>query len=252
MFQHRRLGILAAVSFALLGANNSANAAPVVVDNFQTTQSAVSNDGSVSSNGPLSTPDLTFNSAATRTLDIQRTAQQGPGAVSSINTNSTVSNALALSNDTGAASFANITYNFGSALNFTGVSTLSLLNFLYDVGPPDITVTLYNGATSASTNVTILPAANTTGDVNFDLTGLNAAVLANVTKLVISIDTSSGAEGAGTDLRFTDLALSTNPPLADIPPGVPEPATLLTFGALALFGGYSARRKLKAAAVAQA
>ena len=35
-------------------------------------------------------------------------------------------------------------------------------------------------------------------------------------------------------------------------PGIPEPMTFATFGALALIGGYTARRKLKAAAVAQA
>ena len=51
---------------------------------------------------------------------------------------------------------------------------------------------------------------------------------------------NNGNPQAGVDFILTQFAIAE---------AVPEPATLATFGLMGLFGGYAARRKLKAGAV---
>jgi hypothetical protein len=142
---------------------------------------------------------------------------------------------------TNITSVESLSYTFTTPLNLTGYNsmfTVASFNAGNGSPPPPTTLTIILTDNVGGTQMISGIPITSTGPLTVPLGGLTRSSTTNIT---FAFTQSNSA-----DLTITPLLLL--PP----PNPVPEPTTLVTFGALALFGGYAARRKLKAAPVAQA
>lgn len=237
---------------AVLGvfATHSVANAAVIFDSYTSPGSGVqsaTSTGALASNAQSGLSGILFGNA--RTVDVTRFA--GSGAAS-IDVNTTLPGGVTVNNALGTGSTANVTYDFaaqGFALNFSPVGTLTVTDAQRDVGPVMLGVTLFNGGSSYSIPSQSITATGPGTDLTFSLAGVPVGILSNVTKLQLTIDTSTGGGTAGSDVGFGPVHLDQTPQL--VPP-VPEPASMATLGLVGLIGGIAARRKLKAKAAAQA
>lgn len=249
MFGMRQALFTLGVSVAVLASvASSATAAPVVFDSFTSPASGVqtaTSTGSLASNNQVGLTGILLGTQ--RLVDIQRLAGL---STSTISVNTGAPGGVDLANGINTGSTARVIYNFqiqGFAADFQGVGTVTIKDAYRDVGSPTIALDFFNGASSGSVSLPIL--ANTTGtDLVFSLAGISNSILQNVTKFQLTIDTNTGG-AAGTDLAFGPIVVG-NAPVVILE--IPEPATMATFGLMALVGGYVGRGKLKARTVAQA
>ncbi len=220
---------------------SSASAAPIIVDTFDTpTTASVVGFGNpktgsfapLSGSGILGTRALSYNGGAGNFLLFEGVAV-GAGS-------------LILGTQSSAVQ-VNLAYSGFGTLNLTGFTSLDLIFVpIFDagVGTFDIVVTLATstgnltmtfippGAIAPGGGVFAIPLAGLTGPGN----------LANVTGITLNLN-DGGSPSAAADFTLSQIQFS---------PPVPEPATIATLGLMGLFGGYFARRKLKAGSVAQA
>jgi hypothetical protein len=232
-FMYRLLAAFAAVALSV----GAANAAPITIDNF----------GNPAANTSIGLPVTNF-AAGSISGDLAGTL--------GITYNPTLTNSGGNSTSIGGGMFdmftatsgvsVTLNYNFsGAPLDFSGMTGLFLDFSFADGGtiddvPITVTFTTANG-TSVAFDVAVDAAGNQTVDL---LAGdfSNFGDLTDVTSLSI---TFNGSQQPGADFVLTKIYADGDGGVFDQgDPEVPEPASMILFGALAAGGLAAARRKL--------
>jgi len=231
---------------ALVASTATASAAPIV-DSFSTAVTgnpiATSSPQTVTQNnvaGTIGTGTRVVmisvtGGASTATLNLGGGFANFSGSSSATTRTATLSLTYTPTSGTFApiASNNNITLNFVPNTVDVGAGTGQVAITLIGGG----TATVTQGLTQGETAITPIPLSS--------FSGVNPSALTSIQFTFTLTNSPNNAQGLIID--------GNNPPqFAPTPDVVPEPMTLATFGFLTLFGGYAARRKLKAAAVAQA
>lgn len=232
MFAARKYAFLLA---AFVASSATASAAPIL-DNFSGASTPVTvlqtGPGTAMSTAPTTIGVLPpFSRSSLVVL-----AAGNPAGASGLITLPGDGTATFTSSVDNTGSILSVIYNAGVGQNLSGSASLNLNVIMFETGgnPAAPTVSLFvNGTQTDSENVGL-------GLVSLSLGG---GPLNSVTQLRLDFSLQQG-----------DSFKLNNAPGFELidPPGVPEPMTLATFGFLALCGGVAARRKLKAAGVAQA
>lgn len=251
MLRSALLALVAGLAFV-----SNASAVPILVDSFTDARPvATGNMGGLLSDSSnfffgrvFSTPGsatltetgLSGVLGGTRTTNLNVAVANGAaGDNYALGVNPSTSRISLQTGSTAKGSFT-LNYNFASSpLNFNNFSGVSLDLLTTDVSGAAgtmFTVTLIDGGSASATQTLSGGQAGTTLNFTNGSFVQNGSTPFNASQIVglqVVVNTNNAA---GADLSFGNLQFATN---------VPEPMTLATFGALALFGGYAARRKLK-------
>ena len=217
---------------------SSASAAPMTVDNFTTSvfvlQLGLGTTSSASQSGA--------GILGSRIVTVNNTLVANPSDFAAVN----IAGGTAGLGSTGGnnttnsfTSFETLSYTF-SMTDLSGFSAM-LTVFAFDAGTPTGPVVLTVRLTDTSSGLQTLAPININGNGPLTIP-FGSVDRDQATNITFQFQLNNGA-----DLTLTNGGIR----LLESSP-VPEPATIATLGLMGLFGGYFARRKLKAGSVAQA
>ncbi len=219
-----------AVLLAVLGFSATASAAPIL-DDLNTAVSVSNSIAGTTVSGPSQSGAGILGN---RIVSVQIIT--GTGAFSGT---STIGGGQFSVGTSGANVNTNqsASYTF-SAMDLSGSGSVDFTVSVFNpgTGNPPVTATVFLTDTSSGTQTVGSAIITGVGAVSIPLGATDRNATTNIT-LQFNI------------LNNTDITIQGGAGI-ELIPGIPEPMTFATFGALALIGGYTARRKLKAAAVA--